>query len=189
MQGLCHRGVSSFLCPGGNAAGLQTPVARQLNPKKEVLLEGEGKRTSKQEAFQEISLLHQHMFHPQFLQTDKCAIKCPFYQKFFDSHSELIKKKTDRNEDSTQRPQTKTPICKPPQTDRHKPWRHRPSSGFLLNWDSTDRPEHNNPGYKHHPVGDSIADNLLLLRNSNIPHHPKSHLNDNLHCYGDISFN
>lgn len=26
--------VSSFLCSGGNAAGLQTPVARQLNPKK-----------------------------------------------------------------------------------------------------------------------------------------------------------
>lgn len=108
MQGLCHRGVSSFLCPGGNAAGLQTPVARQLNPKKEVLLEGEGKRTSKQEAFQEISLLHQHMFHPQFLQTDKCAINCPFYQKFFDSHSELIKKKL-------------TEMRTPPRDHRQKP--------------------------------------------------------------------
>lgn len=66
MQGLCHQGVFSFLCSGGNAAGLQTPVTRQLNPKKGVLLEGEGKRASKQEAFREISLLHQHMFHPVF---------------------------------------------------------------------------------------------------------------------------
>lgn len=58
MQGHCQRGVSSFLCSGGNAAGLQTPVARQLNPKKGVLLEGEGKRASEQEAFPETPLPH-----------------------------------------------------------------------------------------------------------------------------------
>lgn len=58
MQGLCHRGVSSFLCSGGNAAGLQTPVARQLNPKKGVLLEGEGKWASEPAAFPEILPLH-----------------------------------------------------------------------------------------------------------------------------------
>lgn len=51
MQGLCHRGVSSFLCSGGNAVGLQTPVTRQLNPKKGVLLEGKGKQASEQETF------------------------------------------------------------------------------------------------------------------------------------------